>query len=169
MNDRDVDKLLEQALSGSRAPDVFRQRVLRDSMAALGAGRAKRAGRRAVSLSAAAVLIAAVSFLSGRVSAPRVDRETRTVAGQPAVDGQTVSVPNELVAWLEAARFFKRLGMDQRVSLAYERAGELVPHEMPLAGDGVGITYATQTETDEAGSTSAGEKTTAILAQSLGG
>lgn len=132
MNDRDVDKLLVQALSGGSPEQVFRRRVLSDSMAALSVERARRFRLRAASLSAAAVLIAAVSFLSGRISAPPAGREPTVATAPDADEAQTVSVPSDLVAWLEAARFFKQLGMEQRVALAYERAGQLVPYETPL-------------------------------------
>lgn len=136
MDEHDVDRLLDSAIGGTGGgpPEAFRQRVLRDSMAALGAGRATRIRLRAAGLAAAAVLIVAVSFISGRLSAPRA-------ASPPAVpptvaDGpQRVSVPSELVAWLEAARFFRQLGMEQRVALAYERAGRLLPPDAPLAGN----------------------------------
>ena len=174
MNDRDVDKLLEQALSGGRAQDVFRQQVLRDSTAALGAGRVTRVRWRVAGLSAAAVLIAAVSFLSGRASSPPAALEATAVAKRAADDAQTVSVPGELVAWLDAARFFKQLGMEQRVSLAYERAGQLVPHEAPLAGNAAGVAYAARIgsppdETDDDSSESPVRETTVILAHSFGG
>lgn len=174
MDDQEVDKLLEQALSGGGAQDVFRQRVLRDSMAALGTGRITRLRWRAAGLSAAAVLIAAVSFLSGRASAPRTAREATVAATQETGEAQTVSVPSELIAWLEAARFFKQLRMEERVSLAYERAGRLLPHDIPLARNAGGVTYAAEIsspprETDSDSSESRGRETTAILAHSFGG
>jgi hypothetical protein len=68
-----------------------------------------------------------------------------------------VSVPVELVAWLDAARFFKQLDMPDRVDLAYERAGKLVPHEM-LKADGSSAT-----------AFAARKKIHAVLAQSFGG
>ncbi len=163
MNDRDVDRLLGQALSGDGPPEAFRQRVLRGSMTALGADRARRIRWRAAGLSAAAGLIAAVSFLTGRVSVPRSDREPTVAVKQTTDETQTVSVPGELVAWLEAARFFKQLGMEQRVSLAYERAGELVPRDVPLAGHPPAVTYATITSNED-GATPPARATSAILA-----
>lgn len=167
MNDRDVDKLLEQALSGGPPEQVFRQRVLSDSVAALSAERARRFRLRAASLSAAAVLIAAASFLSGRASAPTAGREPTVAAAPGADEAQTVSVPSDLVAWLEAARFFKQLGMEQRVALAYERAGQLVPHETPLADGPAGRG---DWGLPAAGYDKAPAKTTiTILAHSLGG
>ncbi|MBN1361250.1 MAG: hypothetical protein JW993_11685 [Sedimentisphaerales bacterium] len=132
MDEREVDRLLEQALSGGGPPEAFRQHVLTDSTAVLGAGRVMRVRSRTAGLAAAAAVIAAVSFLSGRFSAPRIASQT-PVPPAVAHDPQSVSVPTELVAWLDAARFFKQLGMEQRVALAYERAGQLIPRDVPLA------------------------------------
>ena len=140
MDDRDVDRLLEQAFPGGGEPNGLRQRVLRDSTAALGLSRARRRTWRAAVLAAAAVLVAAVSFLSGRASV--LGRPTTVVVTPP--DPETTSVPSELVAWLEAARFFEQLGMDERVLLAYERAGRLLPQDRPVAGNASATMYAAQ-------------------------
>ncbi len=169
MNEQDVDKLLAQALSGGKPPEAFRRQVLRDSTAALATGRVTRLRWRAVGLSAAAVLIAAVSFLSGRLSTPGVVGESTTVSTQVTDNAQTISVPSELVAWLETARFFKQLGMEQRVCLAYERAGQLLPHETPLAGNPAETTCAARVEKDNGNVGSPVKETTAILAYSFGG
>ena len=166
MDDREIDKLLEQAFSGSDAPAEFGRRVLRDSTAALALGQSKRRAWRIPALVAAAVFIAVVSFLSGRASVS--DRQTEIVA--IPTDPETVSVPNELVAWLEAARFFKQLGMDERVASAYERAEQLVPQDVPIAGN-VPTTYATEaiTPSEQNQEESPVQKTPVILAHSFGG
>ena len=149
MYDPDIEKLLERNLAGSAAGSLFRERVLRDSGAALGG----RKGWRCVACVAAAVLIAGTSFLWGRASASRP-----TAAPAVANSADTVSVPVELVAWLEAARFFKQLDMPERVTLAYEHAGKLVPRESLQVNDGNRTALAEMTK-----------KTRAILAQSFGG
>jgi hypothetical protein len=149
MYDPDIEKLLERSLAGDPAGAVFRERVLRSSAAALGAGRKKRVWRYAA-CAAAALVIAATAFVCGRASVPRV-----TVA--KAAPGETVSVPVELVAWLDAARFFKQLDMPDRVTLAYERAGKLVPHETLEADAGSRTAFA-----------AAMKRTQVILAQALG-
>jgi hypothetical protein len=157
MYDPDIEKLLEQNLAGHRASEAFRERVLRHSAAALGRGHAAPAWRYAACV-AAAVVIAATSFLWGRVSASRnvaTNVASSTGLGNPS---ETVSVPVELVAWLEAARFFKQLDMPERVALAYERAGKLVPHEALEADSGSRAALAAETR-----------KTHTILAQSFGG
>lgn len=142
MDASDVEKLLERALSGGRPQKAFREQLLRDSTAALPQSSAIRAVWRTTALSAAAVLIVAISFLCGRasVSAPIVEPAppVRRVAGR----ADTVPVPGELVAWLEAARFFKQLGMEEREARAYAQASRLVPDERFMAREGVGPVFA---------------------------
>ena len=52
---------------------------------------------------------------------------TVDVTLQAAAKSGTVAVPSDLVAWLDAARLFKRLGMQDRMARAVERAGRLLP------------------------------------------
>ncbi len=150
MQDPEIDKLLERSLAGDPAGEVFRERVLLRSAAVLGAKRGSRTWHDAACV-AATIVVAATAFLCGRASAPRA-MVARTAPGE------TVNVPVELVAWLEAARFFKQLDMPDRVTLAYERAGKLVPHATLQADAGSATALAT-----------ARKKTHAILAQSFGG
>jgi hypothetical protein len=53
-----------------------------------------------------------------------VDVETQVTA-EP--DGVTVT--SDLVAWLDAARLFKRLGLEERMTRAFDKAGKLLPHD----------------------------------------
>jgi hypothetical protein len=127
MNHEDMDKVLERNLSGDPPDPVFRARVLEDSLAALARRRRSHAWWHTTALSAAAVLIAGVSFLGGRCSVLR--RETAAPPGNPPVaraEG-TVAVPGELVEWVNAARLFKQLGMEERVGRALDHAGRLMP------------------------------------------
>ncbi len=143
MNDQDIDRLLEQGLSGNPPEQAFRDQVLRASSTAFVLARRCRARWHLLALaSAAAILIAGVSFLGGRYSVMR--RSTGAPPGAPPVatavapaDG-TVVVPSELVAWVNAARLFKQLGMEDRVSRALDRAGKLMPPD--TAGPGVATT-----------------------------
>jgi len=98
-----------------------------DSLAAFVRGRRSRNWWRAGSLSAAAVLIAGVSFLLGRHSLPKAVPETVPVVTPVAVETQGVAVPNDLVAWLDAARLFHQLGMPDRMGRAVDRASKLLP------------------------------------------
>ncbi len=131
MNGEDADKLLEQNLSGGAPGRELRARVLRASTAAFVRARRRSARGRLVALGTAATLIAAVSFLLGRTSAPR-PAPTVTIADA----GDTVAVPRELVAWVNAARLFKQLGMEDRAGRALDRAGRLMPHDMADADTG---------------------------------
>jgi len=123
----DWDKLLEQGLSGEPPRAGFREEVLGDSVAAFVRARRGLVWRRVASLSAAAVLIAGVSFLLGRHSLPGAVPETAPAATPVAVETRGVTVPDELVAWLDAARLFRQLGMPDRMGRAVDRASKLLP------------------------------------------
>lgn len=124
MNNQGIDRLLEESLSGDRPAEAFRTRVLRDSTAELIHARRDRAWWRFTALSAAAVLIAAISFLLGRYSWPQT-----TTSPVVADAGETVAVSKDLVAWLQAAQLFGQLRMNDRMVRAVERASRLLPVE----------------------------------------
>jgi hypothetical protein len=156
MSHEDRDKLLERNLSGDPPDPVFRARVLEDSLAALARRRRNHPWWRTTALSAAAVLMAGVSFLGGRYSVLRWEtaappgnppvaqgegtagggaRTTPSSAAGPVARAQrTVVVPGELVEWVKAARLFKQLGMQERVGRALDHAGRLMP--VDAAGPG---------------------------------
>jgi hypothetical protein len=127
--DKDVDKYLRQHLSGDSPREAFKQQTLRDSMAALVRVRRRRSVRRRVELVAAAVLIAGVAFLSGRLSAPRTLSRSVDVAPRMSAKPDGVTVPSDLVAWLDAARLFRQLGMEERMARAVDHAGKLLPYD----------------------------------------
>ncbi len=133
MKDKDVDKYLREHLSGSAPREAFKQQTLRDSMAALVRVRRRRSVRRRAELVAAAVLIAGVAFLSGRLSAPRTLPRNVDVAPRMAAKPDGVTVPSDLVAWLDAARLFRQLGMEERMARAVEHAAKLMPYDAVAA------------------------------------
>jgi cytochrome c-type biogenesis protein CcmH/NrfG len=142
MNSEDLDKLPEEGLSGGPPRPEFREQTLRDSLTAFVRGRHSRARWRTAALSAAAVLIAGVSFLLGRSSLPREEIQTTVVATPVAAGDRTTAVPSELVTWLDAARFFKQLGMEERVARAYDRASKLLPSDTITACGATGQMFA---------------------------
>ncbi len=140
MNDHDMDNLLERSLSGHPPGEVFRARVLLDSTAALVRHRQIVRTWHRAALSAAAVLIASVSFLIGRSSVePRL---SQPVAEPVVADaGDTVVVPKDLIACVSAARLFKQLGMEDRMNRALDSAGRLLPREAIAAGAAAGPVF----------------------------
>ena len=127
MRDIDQDTLLGQHLSGNPPRDAFKEQTLRDSTAAfIRVQRLRWAWRRA-GLAAAAVLMAGVAFLGGRLSGPPALPLSVDVPPRAGAEPDGVTVPSELVAWLEAARLFRQLGMEDRMARAVERAGRLLP------------------------------------------
>jgi len=142
MKDRDTDTHLKQHLSGEPPRGAFREKTLRDSTAEFIRTRRRRSAMRRVELAAAVILISCVAFLAGRLSAPPTlpkgvdDTPQAAAASQtPREQGEGVTVPNDLVAWLEAANLFRQLGMTDRMARAINRAEKLLPAEMAAAGD----------------------------------
>ena len=131
MKDKDVDKYLSQHLSGSPPREALKQQALRDSTAALVRVRRRHSARRRAECAVAAVLIAGIAFIGGRLSVPRKLPRSVDVAPQAVAEAETdsVNVPSDLVAWLDAARFFKRLVMEERMARAFEHASELTPYD----------------------------------------
>jgi len=127
MKDTDNDRLLGQHLSGDPPRQALRDRTLRDSTAAFVQVRRARRARRTLGFAAAAVLIVGIAFLGGRLSAPAASPGGSGRAAQRVVKSGTTAVPNELLAWLDAARLFRQLGMEDRMARAVERAGRLLP------------------------------------------
>ena len=129
MKDNDVDKYLSQQLSGSPPREAFKQQALRDSTAALVRIQRRHSARRRAECAVAAVLIAGIAFIGGRLSVPRELPRSVDVAPRAAAEPDGVNVPSDLVAWLDAARLFKRLGMEERMFCAFEHASELTPYD----------------------------------------
>ena len=149
MKDIDHDTLLGQHLSGEPPQDAFRDKVLRDSTAEFVRVQRRRSVLRRAGLAAAAVLVAAVAFLGGRLSAPRtlpmnVDASLQATAVPEIPQGESkgVRVPDDLVAWLDAARLFGQLGMEERMARAVERASRLLPYDTGTASAPAEQTYA---------------------------
>ena len=129
--DKDVDKYLSRHLSCSAPREALKQQALRDSTVSLVRVRRRQSARRRAECAVAAVLIAGIAFIGGRLSVPRKLPRSVDVAPRAAAEAETdsVNVPSELVAWLDAARLFKRLGMEERMVRAFEHASELTPYD----------------------------------------
>ena len=152
MDDKEIDRLLGQSLSGDPPSQAFRDQVLRASSSLFALTRRCRVRWHLTALTAAAaVLIAGVSFLGGRYSVTR--RSIETPPGVPPVamaatpaDG-TVVVSRDLVAWVNAARLFRQLGMEDRVGRALDRAGRLMPPGIVGPNAGAEPTFAREEAT----------------------
>lgn len=175
MNNQDIDRLLEESLSGDPPRQVFRAQVLLDSTEAFVHARRSRARWRLVAFNVAAVFIGGVSFLLGHYSAPQP--AGNRVAAEAS---ETVAVPKELVACLSAARLFKQLGMEDRMNRALDLAGRLLPREAIAASSAAGPVFPGGGEVIESQSRYAGpghkpdqrqsvESRNRVLAGSLGG
>jgi len=178
MKDRDADTSLMQHLSGEPPREAFKQQVLRDSTAEFIRVWQQRSAWRRTGIAAAAILIAGVAFFGGRLSVPPTLPVSVDVATQAGAEPDGVNVPSELVAWLEAARLFRQLGMEDRMARAVERAGRLLPVDTVIANGQSGQVFAAARSIENqkklmelmgmSGPRPSAESVNQILAQSFG-
>lgn len=148
MKDRDTDINLKRHLSGEPPREAFKQQVLRESTAEFIRVSRRRTAWRRAKIVAAAVVIAGVAFFGGRLSVtPASSKDVDVTEHADTDDG--VYVPTELVAWLETARLFMRLGMEDRMARAVERAGRLLPAGTFIADGQVRQVFAAESVENE--------------------
>ncbi|MHC4740543.1 MAG: hypothetical protein ACYS8Z_01450 [Planctomycetota bacterium] len=123
MNDFDFDELIGVLKTGS-ADASFQEQLLLKSQSTLVRGRAARHIVRATVVSSCLLLLVVGAFACGRFTA---DGRTRDVTIADTADNIAVSA--ELVAWLDAGRFFECIGMQDRAVKAYKKASKLIPAE----------------------------------------
>lgn len=131
MNNQDMNNLIEDALNANAAGDAFKEHVLRDSTAAFTRGRGLHRRLRTAGFTSLILLVAAGAFFSGRLSVPREVGDRQRVTRSIDEQDDSVMVSRDLVAWLDAARFFTQLGMEERANLSYKQASELIPYDVP--------------------------------------
>ncbi len=130
MNEHDINDLLNSALGGHHSGNDFKDKLLNESTAAF---KRVKAFHNRLGITGLILFIAAITsfaFLAGRLSV-----SGRTLSHQHQIAQQTnpdnnVSVPRDLVAWLDAAKFFTQLGMTERAELSYKQASQLIPMEL---------------------------------------
>jgi hypothetical protein len=129
MSNNDLNDLIEEALSVQAANDAFKEHLLQDSTTAFVRGRALQRQLRMTGLTLVILLVTAATFVCGRlsVSSPVINQQ---VAVRTVDEGdEHIKVSKDLVVWLDAARFFTRLGMDERAALSYQQASDLIPYD----------------------------------------
>lgn len=177
MKDQDVHTQLEN-LPGDPAREAFRQQVLQDSTAEFVRVQRQRSAWRKARWAMAAGLMISGAFLAGRLSAPAGLPETRDITPLANAASNSTTVSTELIAWLDAARLFGQLGMEDRMARAVERAGRLLPAETVSANYRTGPMFADAGHakqqvtppkpTDHTGPHLSDETITQILAFTLG-
>ena len=166
MNNQDIDSLIADALSASAAGDAFKEHVLRDSTAAFTRGRVLHRRLRTGGFTSLVLLIAAVAFFCGRLTIPGEALNRQTARHDVDEQAESVVVSRDMVAWLDAARFFTQLGMQERATLSYKQASELIPYDVP-ANQQAG--FESQSMLADVPSNLNHETFTRIMAQSFGG
>ena len=131
MNNQDINNLIEKALNANSASKAFKEQVLRDSTTAFSRGRVLHRRLRMAGFTLLVLLVAGAAFLCGRQTVPREALNRQALAHDVDEQIESVMVSKDLVAWLDAARFFTQLGMDERAALSYRQASELIPYDVP--------------------------------------
>ncbi len=139
MNNHDVNKLIEDALSASPSRDTFKNQLLQDSTAVFVRDRAFKRRLRMTGLILMILLVTTTAFISGRLSVSERIANQQVTVQSINEDNEGVRVSKDLVAWLDAARFFTRLGMDERAALSYKQASDLIPYDMPPINQQAGL------------------------------
>jgi len=147
-----------RSVAEPRVPAGVKQNLVREIKADVGV----QTRRKWYLSSAAAVLIAGIAFLGGRLSAPRTMPMSVDIARQVTTEPDGITVPSDLVAWLDAARLFGQLGMQDRMAEAVESAGRLLPSDTVAAGSEMG-----QSITSTADDVPENQKKHSILAEIL--
>lgn len=128
MSDFDIDKLISDSLTSGSANDAFRDRLLRESTGAFVSSRKFGKRLRAAGLMLTIMLVAIGAFVCGNLRGLRYVATEKAPVPASGENEQMTSVPRELVAWLDAGRFFERLGMQERAVRAYKTASGLIDY-----------------------------------------
>jgi len=179
MASHDIDRLIEQSFSGDPPDSAFRARVLKESIEALDRGRRAHVWRRLAQFGLAATFIAGASFLAGRLTATGTATSDANPTPRATIASGGVTVPDELLAWLEAANLFRQVGMPDRMARAVDRAGRLLPDDgkaVPVETDAVLADHRPSAERKKkpldwvarSNAVASGECLNRIIAQTLG-
>jgi hypothetical protein len=129
MDEHDINDLLNSAHNGHPAGNDFEKKLLNESTAAFKRARDFRSRLRITGLILLLAVITSFAFLAGRLSMTNKTWHQQQIAQQTNPDNN-VTVPRDLVAWLDAAKFFTQLGMNERAELSYKQASLLIPLEL---------------------------------------
>ncbi len=127
MSDLEFDKLIAEGLIQSQAETAFRRRLKQQSGQALTKGHKRRLWYRRTGLMCVVLLVAISAFWSGRITTKPQSLMGSTAIINARRNHGTVLVARELVTWLDAARFFQQLGMEERADKAFQLASTLAP------------------------------------------
>ncbi len=116
MNDQHIDNLLSQGLQNSSLnPDLHQQFLAQSSLALSRTCQRRRRAKRAC-YAAVLTFVLALGFAGGRVGKQQAP---------PMTAANTIEVPQDMVAWLQAGDLFTQFKLEQRAGFAYEQASQL--------------------------------------------
>jgi hypothetical protein len=127
MSDLDFDKLITEGLAQGQAGPPFRDRLKQESGQAIVKGHQRRLWYRRTGVACVVLLVSVSAFWSGRITTKPQSQKVPGAIASPKQNEDTVLVARDLVTWLEAARFFRQLGMEERANRAFQLASALAP------------------------------------------
>lgn len=139
MSNHDVNKLIEDALNASPSSDAFKSQLLHDTTAVFVRDRTFKRRMRMMGLIVAILFVSTTAFFSGRLSVSERITNQQIAVQTADEDKESVRVSKDMVVWLDAARFFTQLGMNERAALSYKQASDLIPYETPLVDQQAGL------------------------------
>ena len=141
MNDEYISDLLKQGFSDMGMSSGLQQMLLEQSSHVLSRSYQRRARIRRLCRVSGLFVVLVLGFAGGRF----YNRPEPTIATTPT-GGATVAVPQDTLTWLQAARLFHQLGMDQRATRAYRQAHLLTKTSVQshATSGGVSVTDASQ-------------------------
>ena len=139
ISNHDVNNLIENALNASPSSGAFKSQLLQDSTAVFVRDRALKRRLRMTGLILVILLFTTAAFISGRLSVSESMTSQQVAVQTVDENNESVRVSKDMVVWLDAARFFTRLGMDERAALSYKQASDLIPYDMPSVHQQAGL------------------------------
>lgn len=127
MNENDINDLMNNAHGGNIARHDFKEQLLQNSTTAFTRNRLFRKRLKVTGLILLIAIITTSAFITGRLSVNKETSHQRQIVQQSNPDDNNISVPKDLVAWLDAAKFFNQLGMPERAEFSYKQASQLIP------------------------------------------
>ena len=123
----DYDEIITGGLRQRRASGAFRQELAQQSGQALARHYGRRVWLRRMLTGCATMMLVLAAYQMGRSTTRHLAQSESERNQHPGRRTDSVRVPTDLVTWLEAGRFFRQLGMEERAKKAFDQAGKLAP------------------------------------------
>ena len=172
MSENDINELLNNALGDNTVRQDFKKQLLENSTNAFTRGRQFHKRLKVSGLIVLIAIITTSAYVTGRFSInKKTNIQQQQIVQHTNPDDNNIVVSKDLVAWLDAAKFFEQLGMSERAEFSYKQASQLIPTELPqnnIVDFGQNSVVAQDEKSDKKNSNFYKNKTNQILAQNFG-